>query len=107
MERKYGIGLDIGIGSVGYAVISRTNNLDARIEDIGVRLFDSGENIRQKASNAQERRGYRSTRRLLRRRKHRKERIKKILFKNKIDERNAIKSMAGTKWVIKMSCKQE
>mgnify|MGYP000523775070 CR=1 FL=1 len=44
MERKYGIGLDIGIGSVGYAVISRTNNLDARIEDIGVRLFDSGEN---------------------------------------------------------------
>lgn len=84
MERKYGIGLDIGIGSVGYAVISRTNNLDARIEDIGVRLFDSGENIRQKASSAQERRGYRSTRRLLRRRKHRKERIKKFFLKIKL-----------------------
>lgn len=84
MERKYGIGLDIGIGSVGYAVISRTNNLDARIEDIGVRLFDSGENIRQKASNAQERRGYRSTRRLFRRRKHRKERIKKFFLKIKL-----------------------
>lgn len=84
MERKYGIGLDIGIGSVGYAVISRTNNLDARIEDIGVRLFDSGEYIRQKASNAQERRGYRSTRRLLRRRKHRKERIKKFFLKIKL-----------------------
>lgn len=84
MERKYGIGLDIGIGSVGYAVISRTNNLDARIENIGVRLFDSGENIRQKASNAQERRGYRSTRRLLRRRKHRKERIKKFFLKIKL-----------------------
>lgn len=84
MERKYGIGLDIGIGSVGYAVIFKTNNLDARIEDIGVRLFDSGENIRQKASNAQERRGYRSTRRLLRRRKHRKERIKKFFLKIKL-----------------------
>lgn len=84
MERKYGIGLDIGIGSVGYAVISKTNNLDARIEDIGVRLFNSGENIRQKASNAQERRGYRSTRRLLRRRKHRKERIKKFFLKIKL-----------------------
>lgn len=60
------------------------NNLDARIEDIGVRLFDSGENIRQKASNAQERRGYRSTRRLLRRRKHRKERIKKFFLKIKL-----------------------
>ena len=84
MERKYGIGLDIGIGSVGYAVISKTNNLDARIEDIGVRLFNSGENIHQKASNAQERRGYRSTRRLLRRRKHRKERIKKFFLKIKL-----------------------
>ena len=84
MKRKCGIGLDIGIGSIGYVVISRTNNLDARIEDIGVRLFDSGENIRQKASNAQERRGYRSTRRLLRRRKHRKERIKKFFLKIKL-----------------------
>ena len=84
MERKYGIGLDIGIGSVGYAVISKTNNLDARIEDLGVRLFDSGENIRQKASNAQERRRYRSVRRLLRRRKHRKERVKKFFLKIKL-----------------------
>lgn len=91
MERKYGIGLDIGIGSVGYAVISRTNNLDARIEDIGVRLFDSGENIRQKASNAQERRGYRSTRRLLRRRKHRKERIKKFFLKIKLMDEMQLK----------------
>ena len=33
MTRKYGIGLDIGIGSVGFAVISRTNKEDARIED--------------------------------------------------------------------------
>ena len=92
MERKYGIGLDIGIGSVGYAVISRTNNLDARIEDIGVRLFDSGENIRQKASNAQERRGYRSTRRLLRRRKHRKERIKKFFLKIKLMNKMQLKA---------------
>lgn len=84
MERKYGIGLDIGIGSIGYAVISRTNNFDARIEDLGVRVFDSGENIRKKASNAQERRGYRSVRRLLRRKKHRKERVKKFFLKIKL-----------------------
>lgn len=95
MERKYGIGLDIGIGSVGYAVISKTNNLDARIEDIGVRLFNSGENIRQKASNAQERRGYRSTRRLLRRRKHRKERIKKFFLKIKLMNEVQLKEWQG------------
>lgn len=84
MKRKCGIGLDIGIGSIGYVVISRTNNFDARIEDLGVRVFDSGENIRKKASNAQERSGYRSVRRLLRRRKHRKERVKKFFLKIKL-----------------------
>ena len=84
MKRKCGIGLDIGIGSIGYVVISRTNNFDGRIEDLGVRVFDSGENIRKKASNAQERRGYRSVRRLLRRRKHRKERVKKFFLKIKL-----------------------
>ena len=84
MKRKCGIGLDIGIGSIGYVVISRTNNFDARIEDLGVRVFDSGENIRKKASNAQERRGYRSVRRLLRRKKHRKERVKKFFLKIKL-----------------------
>ena len=37
---KYIIGADVGIGSVGWSVI----NLDEqRIEDFGVRLFDSGE----------------------------------------------------------------
>lgn len=84
MKRKCGIGLDIGIGSIGYVVISRINNFDARIEDLGVRVFDSGENIRKKASNAQERRGYRSVRRLLRRKKHRKERVKKFFLKIKL-----------------------
>jgi len=39
MKRKCGIGLDIGIGSIGYVVISRTNNFDARIEDLGVRVL--------------------------------------------------------------------
>lgn len=33
MVRRYGIGFDIGIGSVGYAVLSWTNEKDARIED--------------------------------------------------------------------------
>ena len=82
MTRKYGIGLDIGIGSVGFAVISRTNREDARIEDLGVRLFDSGETNDHKARKSQERRAHRSVRRLIRRRAHRKDRVKKFLQKN-------------------------
>lgn len=81
MKRKYGIGLDIGVGSVGFAVISRTNDEDARIETLGARLFDSGENSKKTATLSQERRMKRAHRRLLRRRKHRKDRVKFFLQK--------------------------
>lgn len=80
MEQKlnYVIGLDLGIGSVGWAVI----NLDKRrIEDFGVRLFDSGEDTRQKERKSQQRRGYRSMRRLVRRRAHRTVRLKQLFDK--------------------------
>lgn len=86
MERKYGIGLDIGIGSVGWCIISWTSpaKIDARIEDLGVRLFDSGELPKTeggKNRKSQKCRGYRSGRRLVRRRKHRKDRVKYFLQK--------------------------
>ena len=71
---KYVLGLDIGIGSVGWAVIRCDG--EARIEDFGVRIFDSGENSHKKSRKSQERRGFRSARRLIRRRAHRKERIR-------------------------------
>lgn len=79
MERKFGIGFDIGIGSVGWAVLSYEKKDDARIEDFGVRLFDSGEVPKTKESKSQERRGYRAVRRLTRRRYHRKERAKRFI----------------------------
>ena len=80
-KRKYGIGFDIGVGSVGFAVLSWTDEEDARIETLGARLFASGETADRKASLSQERRGYRSVRRLIRRRKHRKDRVKFFLQK--------------------------
>lgn len=80
-KRKYGIGFDIGVGSVGFAVLSWTDEEDARIETLGARLFASGETADRKASLSQERRGYRSARRLIRRRKHRKDRVKFFLQK--------------------------
>lgn len=39
---KYIIGLDIGIGSVGWAVV-RNDDDCKRLEDFGVRIFESGE----------------------------------------------------------------
>ncbi len=108
MTRKYGIGLDIGIGSVGFAVISRTNKEDARIEDLGVRLFDSGETPDHKSRKSQERRKYRSVRRLIRRRAHRKDRVKKFLQKINLiscDKLKAWQEQNGNQNIFKVRLK--
>lgn len=77
---KYIIGLDVGIGSVGWAVIRNEENCK-RIEDFGVRIFDSSESGDEKnrKSYAQQRREYRGTRRNQRRRVHRRERLKNYI----------------------------
>ena len=74
--KNYILGLDIGIGSVGWAVLNLDDN---RLEDFGVRLFDSGESNNGKDRLSQDRRKYRGTRRLVRRRSHRKDRLKHYL----------------------------
>ena len=86
---NYIIGIDVGIGSVGWAII----NLDKRrIEDCGVRIFETGENVQKRESICQERRTARGIRRLVRRKSHRKSRLKKHLeligltTENKINE---------------------
>ncbi|MDN7146504.1 type II CRISPR RNA-guided endonuclease Cas9 [Liquorilactobacillus mali] len=60
---KYSIGLDIGISSVGWSIIDIEKK---KIVDLGSRIFPSGN-----AAANQDRRGYRGTRRLIRRRKNR------------------------------------
>lgn len=68
---KYIIGLDIGIGSVGWAVV-RNDDDCKRLEDFGVRIFESGEIIESNKNirKGQRRRKYRGMRRRIRRRNH-------------------------------------
>lgn len=78
---KYAIGLDIGIASVGYAVVG----LDFEenpwgIIRLGSRIFDVAENPKDGASLALPRREARSARRRLRRHKHRLERIRALII---------------------------
>ncbi len=73
---NYYLGLDVGIGSVGWAVLNLDKN---RIEDFGVRIFDSGEDLKNKERTSQQRRQHRGIRRLYRRRSHRKLRLKNYL----------------------------
>lgn len=82
MEREfnYRIGLDIGIASVGWAVLQNNSQDEpVRIVDLGVRIFDKAEIPKTGESLAGPRRAARTTRRRLRRKRHRLERIKQLL----------------------------
>ena len=77
---RYTLGLDIGIASVGWAVLRNGSDGEPyRIETLGVRIFDKAEVPKTGASLAAPRREARSSRRVVRRRRHRKERIKYLI----------------------------
>lgn len=85
MSLRYTLGLDIGIASVGWAVLE--NNIDGepiKIERLGVRIFDKAEQPKTGASLAEPRREARGQRRTIRRRRHRKDRIKQLIQQNGI-----------------------
>lgn len=78
---RYAIGLDIGIASVGWAVVGLdTNDRPSGIIDMGSRIFDAAEQPKTGASLALPRREARSSRRRLRRHRHRKERIRALML---------------------------
>lgn len=77
---RYTLGLDIGISSIGWAVLlNMPNGEPFKIEDLGVRIFEKAEQPKTGASLALPRREARSARRRFRRRRHRKERVKNLL----------------------------
>lgn len=77
---RYTLGLDIGISSIGWAVLENMPDGEPfKIGDLGVRIFEKAEQPKTGASLALPRREARSARRRIRRRRHRKERIKNLL----------------------------
>ena len=78
---KYIIGLDMGIASVGFAIMLLDDNDEpCRILRMGSRIFEAAENPKDGSSLAAPRRINRSMRRRLRRKRHRKERIKFLII---------------------------
>lgn len=76
----YTLGLDIGIASIGWAVLGNDEKgKPNRIIDLGVRIFDKAEVENTGESLAAPRRDARSARRRLRRHRHRLERIRYLL----------------------------
>lgn len=94
MSLRYTLGLDIGIASVGWAVLE--NNIDGepiKIERLGVRIFDKAEQPKTGASLAEPRREARGQRRTIRRKRHRKDRIKQLIQQNGIMTRVEMSEM--------------
>lgn len=110
METKYNyrIGLDIGIASVGWAVLeNNSKDVPVHIMDLGVRIFDTAEDPQTGDSLASPRRNARSMRRRLRRRRHRLDRIKQLLEREgliRIDEFMKRYESAGLPDVYQLRC---
>lgn len=97
---KYTIGLDIGIASIGYAVMMlKENDSFSKILKMGSRIFEAAEHPKDGSSLAAPRRINRGMRRRLRRKRFRKERIKELIVDQGImsyDEINEIYDSGNT-----------
>ncbi|MDR2532793.1 MAG: type II CRISPR RNA-guided endonuclease Cas9 [Oscillospiraceae bacterium] len=91
---KYSIGLDIGITSVGFAIMELDeDDIPCRIATMGSRIFDAPENPKDGASLALPRREARGIRRCTRRRRHRKKRIKNLIVSQSLLSKEELNSL--------------
>lgn len=83
--RPYAIGLDVGITSVGWATLALDEKeIPCGIIGMGSRIFDAAEQPKTGESLAAPRREARSSRRRLRRHRHRNERIRALILKQNV-----------------------
>ncbi len=88
---QYAIGLDIGITSVGWAIVALDHEeRPCGIIRMGSRIFDAAEQPKTGASLAAPRREARSARRRLRRHRHRNERIRNLLIAQNVLSQDAL-----------------
>lgn len=105
---NYILGLDIGIASVGWAMVEIDDKENPiRLIDLGVRVFERAEVPKTGDSLAAARRSARSIRRLIRRRAHRLLRTRRLLKHEGVlkpedfDENGFIKLLPNTPWQLR------
>lgn len=105
---NYILGLDIGIASVGWAMVEIDEEENPiRLIDLGVRIFERAEVPKTGDSLAMARRLARSVRRLTRRRAHRLLRARRLLKREGVlqaadfDENGLVKSLPNTPWQLR------
>ena len=107
---NYILGLDIGIASVGWAMVEIDDKENpVRLIDLGVRVFECAELLKKGDSLAAARRKARSIRRLIRRRAHRLLRARRLLKHEGVlkpedfDENGFIKLLPNTPWQLRVA----
>lgn len=91
---RYKIGLDLGVASVGWAVLEiNEDGTPKKIVNLGSRIFDKAENPKDGSSLALKRREARGVRRRLRRRRHRRDRVLSLLENYNIITKEQINKM--------------
>ncbi|QIM63828.1 type II CRISPR RNA-guided endonuclease Cas9 [Pasteurellaceae bacterium Orientalotternb1] len=101
---NYILGLDLGIASVGWAVVEiDENEYPLRLIDVGVRTFERAEVAKTGDSLAAARRAARSVRRLIRRRAHRLLRAKRLLKRiGLITQADLDSGLPNTPWQLRL-----
>ncbi|WP_373767797.1 type II CRISPR RNA-guided endonuclease Cas9 [Glaesserella sp.] len=106
MEQKllnYVLGLDLGIASVGWAVVEiDQNEHPIRLIDLGVRTFERAEVPKTGDSLALARRLARSSRRLVRRRAVRLLKAKRLLKQEGILQADDVKPLPNNPWELRV-----
>ncbi|WP_165009000.1 type II CRISPR RNA-guided endonuclease Cas9 [Neisseria yangbaofengii] len=107
---NYILGLDIGIASVGWAVIEiDEQEMPKRLIDVGVRVFEKAETAKEGESLNKVRREARSQRRIIRRRAHRLLRARRLLKREGVlqaedfDEAGLVIGLPNMPWQLRVA----
>ncbi|MEG9476480.1 type II CRISPR RNA-guided endonuclease Cas9 [Mannheimia indoligenes] len=99
---RYILGLDLGIASVGWAIVEiDENGFPIRLIDVGVRTFERAE-APNGDSLAKTRRDARSTRRLIRRRAFRLLKGKRLLKQHNVINKEALTTLPTDCWALRV-----
>lgn len=104
IHETWRLGLDLGIGSCGWAIVEESGPASGRIVALGVRTFDVPETDKERTPTNQLRRQHRGLRKVLRRRRQRMNQIRRLFRTHLLiaDERKQALKISGLDpWVLR------
>ncbi|MCC6467810.1 MAG: type II CRISPR RNA-guided endonuclease Cas9 [Alphaproteobacteria bacterium] len=104
IHETWRLGLDLGIGSCGWAIVEESGPASGRIVALGVRTFDVPETDKERTPTNQLRRQHRGLRKVLRRRRQRMNQIRRLFRTHLLiaDERKRALKISGLDpWVLR------